>query len=757
MQHVTIPHRVLFRIADGLIRWRVSLLLLAVGATLLAIPVAERLQTDESVESFFSNDDPLLVAYRDSKAWFGGDEFVMVAYEDSDPTSQEHLTSLREFVEQLNAVPGVRAESTQSLESLLRPKFSNSFVMRVVARAFTKKNQDEILAFGEHIVISHDRKSTNIVLRLMPEGTASTPRSETFREVRRLAAEHNPPAAVAGEPIQVHDMFRYVDEDNRVLSWASSGLLMLLILLLFRALRWVVLPLLVVHVTLIWTKAILVLMGIESSMVSSMLTSLMTIIGLATVMHVTVLYRERRKSRDRFDAFRETLIVLGPPTFWTCLTTAIGFGALMSSQISPVRNFAWMMVVGTMLILVAVAVILPGGVLIGMLWTDPRHTPAEHRLLACLDRVSHGLDRRPKLWLAVMLVLMAATGLGLPRLQVETDFSKNFRRSTPIVQSLEFFEQRFGGAGTWEVNFPMPGELNDESLDSIRKLSADLRAIRLADGTQLTKVVSLSDGVDFAPGNGARQQMERLAMIQPEFIPSLYEAQTGHMRIMLRAQEQQPAEVKLRLIDEATQVARRHFPEARATGLYVLLANLVSSVLQDQLVSFVLATIGVFVCMTIAFRSLWIGLISLVPNLFPLLLVIGGMGWTGLPINLGTAMIASISMGLTVDSSIHYLSGYLRARERGASHSEAVRLTHGGVGKTLIFAYLVLVLGFLVLTLSNFIPLVYFGALVSLSMIGGLIGDLVLLPLLLKYVPPRTSTAERPVGMRLPAAAPLPA
>jgi predicted RND superfamily exporter protein len=515
-----------------------------------------------------------------------------------------------------------------------------------------------------------------------------------------------------------------------------------MILLLFRAIRWVVLPLVVVHVTLIWTKAVLVLTGIESSMVSTMLTSLLTIIGLATVMHVTVLYRERRKTRDRFDAFRETLIVLGPPTFWTCVTTAIGFGALLSSQISPVRSFALMMAVGTMFVLVTSIVILPGGALLGRFGADPRHTPAEQKLLSGLSRISHTIDRRPRLWLAAMLCLMAATGAGLFRLRVETDFSRNFRESTPIVQSLQFFEHHLGGAGTWEVNFPAPEELNDDSLEPVRGLTAALREIELADGTQLTKVISITDGIDFAPGGNVDQKLDRLALIQPEFAGSLYNPETGMMRIMLRSREQQPAEVKLQLIDEVTRVSREYYPRARATGLYVLLANLVSSLLEDQLVSFGLAALGVFLCMSIAFRSLRVGLISMLPNVFPLLLVIGGMGWTGLPINLGTAMIASVSMGLTVDSSIHYISGYLRARDAGASHREAVRSTHGSVGRTLVFAYLVLVFGFLVLTLSNFIPLVYFGALVSLSMVGGLLGDLVLLPLLLKYVPVRGAINE---------------
>jgi predicted RND superfamily exporter protein len=127
----------------------------------------------------------------------------------------------------------------------------------------------------------------------------------------------------------------------------------------------------------------------------------------------------------------------------------------------------------------------------------------------------------------------------------------------------------------------------------------------------------------------------------------------------------------------------------------------------------------------------------------PILLVVGGMGWFGIPINLGTAMIASVSMGLTIDSSIHYLVDYRRARELGMDHAEATRDTHAGVGRSLVFSNVALMIGFSVLCLSNFIPLIYFGILVSFAMLGGLLGNLVLLPLLLKWVPLRY---KQPVG-----------
>ena len=207
------------------------------------------------------------------------------------------------------------------------------------------------------------------------------------------------------------------------------------------------------------------------------------------------------------------------------------------------------------------------------------------------------------------------------------------------------------------------------------------------------------------------------------------------MRLFLRAHEQRPAEIKLELIAEVERAAREVFPESQTTGIYVLIANLITSLLDDQVTSFIWAAIGIGFAMAIAFRNIWIGLVGLVPNAFPILVVIGGMGWLNVPLNIGTAMIACVSMGLTVDSSIHYIAGYRRARQAGSSHLEAVRDAHAGVGRALVFANIALIAGFSVLTLSHFIPLIYFGVLVSVAMLGGLIGNLVLLPILLRWVP----------------------
>ena len=720
------------------VRQRYVLLAMAAIATIISYRPAQTLKLDESIESFFAPTDPLLQSYLESKSRFGGDEFVLVAYspvprDGTDGpvnlTSSSVLDETAAFAEELSKVPGVKASSTLHLKKPFRPKNVPVIFMRMPTI------YNGVLSQVRGILLSEDKETLAIVLRLLPSEKAPVPRRETIRKIRELAAQHQPRTYVAGEPVQVQDMFLYVEQDSVLLGITSSVLMVLVIVFMFRSLRWMILPLLVVHPTLLWTMGSLASTGLRLSMVSSMLTSLTTIIGVATVMHIAVEYREARLLRPRLDAFREVFEKLAIPVFWTIVTTAIGFGSLLTSSITPVRSFGLMMLVATMLVLVACIAFLPAGVLIGKQETILHHGDSERRLTRWLEQLFDFVTSKRWTTIVVLTVISIFSAWGMRYVTIETDFSKNFRDNSPIVQSLNFFESKFGGVGTWEVNFAAPKELNEEFLDRVRKLVADLEGMRKtpgdAVGAELTKIVSLPSTLDVIPRVSAptlELRREILRDKQPEFELSLYNPEQGRMRVMLRARERQNAEVKLELIRRVQEVARQTFPEAEVTGLYVLLANLISSLLRDQLTSFGLSLVLIVFCMWIPFRRLSWAIIAMFPNVLPTLWLIGGMGWLGLPINIGTAMIASVSLGLTIDSSIHYLAGYQRAIGEGKPHLQALRESSTHIGRALVMSNVALVLGFSVLCLSNFLPLVYFGILVSFAMLSGLIGNLALLP-----------------------------
>jgi predicted RND superfamily exporter protein len=375
------------------------------------------------------------------------------------------------------------------------------------------------------------------------------------------------------------------------------------------------------------------------------------------------------------------------------------------------------------------------------------------------------LERR-RLFL-VLLVVAATIGVwGSLRMHVETDFTKNFRRSSALVQGYRVVESELGGAGVWDVMLPAPGQLTDEYIASVQELEERLRGLRTAatgDGLRLTKVLSIADADAAArthPILGSlplEARLEGMRRAMPVFtqallMPPQTDQHTRWLRIMLRSREQSTAVDKGRLVDLVSQEVkaatnapawRAHFeeppPPAEVTGYYVLLGRLVGSILSDQWKCFLLATLGILIVMTIATRSLTLALAALVPNALPVFLVLGAMGWLGMSVNMGAAMIAAVSMGLSIDSSIHYLLHIRRQTLAGRPAVKAMRSAQENVGLALVLATAALMAGFLSLCLSQFVPTIVFGVLVSLTMLGGLIGNLMVLPLL---IAPRSASGS---------------
>ncbi len=743
---------------EGLVKYRNWLLLAATVTLVVSIPIAKRLTFDQTIESFFAADNPDIQLLMQSRQDFGGDEFVIVAWRedgliqvnpenDVPELSQTSARRIAALAEKLSVLPGVDKDRTRDLERILRKS------------PYNKNTRQRMLTLFEGVLIGPDQNSTAVVLQLLSAGNSPVSRAETIAAIRETTAATIPGAAVAGEAVQIQDMFNLVERDGNILYIASLAVLSIMLLVMFKNVRWVLASVGIVIASVACTRALLVIWGAQLSMVSSMLNSLVTVISVGTTTHIIVYYREQRARFDQHEATVRVLRDLWHPVMWTVITIAVGFAALLVSNITPVRSFAIMMTIGTLMVIVVSLAVLPAAFASGHV-PIPGRVRMEEPLDRLLDKMAHAIDRHPIQTTVWCLLLTAVTAPGLFIMQVETDFSKNFRESSPIVQSLKFVESNLGPAGSWDVSFDVPDPITNDFLDSTRELTDRLQELS-AEGIKLN-VLSMNDGIDIPPriGNPVKR-LNTFTNKQADLVAGFYNPQRHRMRIVLHSPEQQATHLKLAQIQRVRDVVANHFDKrhaieterahaelmangsdtpsgvaapskesASATGLFVLMAHIIDSLLQDQIRSFAVASIGTVICMWIAFRSLRIGLISLVPNVFPIGIVTGTLGLLNVPVNIGTAMIASVAMGFT--ASVHYVAVFQKSLPE-VGVTRALQIAQSGVGVAVVLAHVALVAGFMVLTVSEFIPLVYFGALLSLSMIGGLVSDLVMLPLLLRW------------------------
>ncbi|HEX4130507.1 MAG TPA: MMPL family transporter [Pirellulales bacterium] len=734
------------RLVDLLLAWRLPLLIVGLLVTVVAVPASRHLEFNRSIEAMFAPDDPLLDPYRRLKRIFGGDEIALAAYVDPQLLEPPGLDRLEHLTNELAAVPGVITAFSLTSSPVLGKGILDSPL------------REKFLRLCEGYTLGPDHQTAGVACLLTPLGSGPVPRRETIDQLRAIIHAHDPTGVLTGEPVLVLDGFRHLETDGRRLGITSTALLMLVIVVCFRSVRWVVVPTVVMLATLVWTQALLATTGFRLSMVSSMLWALVTVICVGTVTHVIVGYGDaRRAGLGSLAALRAAAVALAMPIFWSCATDAAGFGSLMLARVGPVHDFGAMMALASLMALVAMAMLIPGLALVGARDDWPAAPARDTTMNRGLAAVARLIEQRPRRLALVLGIAVAAALAGIPRLRVETDFTKNFRSGSPLVEAYAFVESRLGGAGLLDVIFPVPEPLDAEMIDRVARLQQRLQSevtVRDAQGEQvpgLTKTLSLADvldlgsgiplsGVPLAAQIALLKQTMPLARALHGRDPSLGER--PYLRIMLRARERQPAEEKESLIAQVRAISREAFPEAEVTGFFVLLTRMIDSVSRDQWLTFAAATAGIFLMLLAAFRNWGVALVALVPNALPILVVTGAMGWLGLKVNMGAAMIASVSMGLSVDSSVHYLTDFLRRRAGGATVDEAIAQAHQQVGRAMVFSTLALVVGFSAMCQSEFVPTIYFGALVSLAMFGGLLGNLVLLPLLLKLIDHRGTETQ---------------
>ena len=528
----------------------------------------------------------------------------------------------------------------------------------------------------------------------------------------------------------------------------------------------------------------LAVIGLKLTMVSTMLSAMVTVVAIATVVHVIVEFRrQREEGLPPAAALERAMSILFWPVVGSIATDVIGFGSLIASRVGPVHDFGIMTSVGAVMVLVAAALVVPFLALYGRFDADPKRAWGEGVLELGLDGLVQRIVRHPGPILLGSTLLVTVAVMGMRWLEVETDFTRNFRQSSPVVASYDMIESRLGGAGVWDVLLPAGAAIDGEVLGAMARLGNRLRTevtIPNPEGRPvpaLTKVMSLADVMAaVSPISLERLQSTRLGnwlvngaldMIQKQ-VPQLSRTFIGRdpedgstwLRMMLRAHERQPAPQKRAIITQVNRIVSDEFPArgdrpaGEVTGFFVLLSQLVDRMLSDQWLTFFLAAAGIFLLLAASFRSLLLATVALVPNALPIFVVLGLLGWVGDRINMGTAMIAAVSMGLSVDSSIHYLAAFRRRLAAGQTIPAALETAHQTAGRAMIFSTLALVVGFLALTTSGFIPTVSFGALSCLTLTGGLFGNLVVLPVLLSLLAPWLETgcraAENPLHSSLP-------
>lgn len=713
---------------------------------------------------------------------YGRDDNVIIVLVDGGRMDQlQGLSYLRQLSEALQQVKGVMrvdglpnarlfAEEDGALSAL--PVLPAGPIADEALARVRKTARDPLLG---GVLVSHDLQAAALFAVLDPKLFDLQDLQPVVEGIEVVVAKHPPPQALkvhlTGIPFVRVDAVRDLIQDQSRFLPLTALIYGLLLLFMFRWLWGVLLPIAAVGLSILWAVAGIVLLGMHINIINNVLPTLLFVIGISDSIHLIARYREEiSQGRDGQEAVSIAFKHLVLACFLTSVTTAVGMGSLIVSQNPLLRDFGFVAALGVMLAYVSTLSVIPAALsLVRPPKVIIKAPGAGDRVDQMLAAVALYIVKRPRRFLLGSLFLTALFGLLSTGLKVDSYLMAVYPDDHPNARTNALVEKFFGGA------IPMDVELISKKGQDLRR-DADLlqrvaklqgylekqpgvgRTVSLVD--LLAAIYrSISEDTDNAPGaqpaedTGPAEDSGRALPLSAATVAQLMlvaelggdevEAQFAsfvvpggkRMRIRGRIADFGARKVNATVTRIKAEIDKifygRDDIELRITGDGVVGSSSIDRFIGDLSSSVFTAGLLIFITIGILFGSLRMGLISILPSTTPLLATLAMMSVAGIYLDITSIVVFAMALGLAVDHSIHILARYREERTLGAGAKAAVVRAYRGSGRAVFFAAGLLLIGFLVLLTSSFLPTRRTGFLSSVCVIGAVIGVLVMLPSIL--------------------------
>ncbi len=592
----------------------------------------------------------------------------------------------------------------------------------------------------------YDLKDLEPVVDAIERGLASVPPPEGVE------------ARIAGIPFVRVDAVRDLISDQTHFLPLTALVYLIILFFIFRWLWGVVLPVLAVGVSILWSMAMIVVLGETINIVNNVLPTLLLVIGISDSIHLLSRYREELSlGRDHEEALGIMFRRLAMACLLTSVTTAVGIASLVVSQTPVLRNFGILGAIGVMLAYVSTLSVIPTVLsFVRPPKVEIKKPGAGDRVDRMLAAAAHYIVNRPRRVIAGALGVTLLCGLGATQLKVDSDLMAVYPADHPNTRTNELVEQAFGGVLPMDIVFISQDDQDlRRDADLMRRMAELQHYVEEQPGVGRT--VSLVDLLAAMYRAVAVQKLDRdnpralplsdatvaqlllVSEISSEGVSSQFDrfvAEDGRrVRFMGRVSDLGASNINAMVARIQAEIDKIFYGRddlvIRLTGDGVVGSASIDRFVSDLAASVFTAGLIILATIGLLFRSLRIGIISILPSATPLLATLAMMAAAGIYLDVTSIIVFSMALGLAVDHSIHILARYREERLGGAGCKAAVVKAYRGSGRAVIFAAFLLLVGFMVLLASNFLPTQRTGFLSAVCVLGALIGVLVLLPAML--------------------------
>jgi hydrophobe/amphiphile efflux-3 (HAE3) family protein len=741
-------------LSDWIVLYRWPIIILFILATLGVGIQIRNVEIDTDMKDQLPKNMPSRLDTDKIDDLFGGTEMLMVLIETDDVLHAETLKRVRKIAKKVNRIQGVdKVMSLFDLKSI-RGESGALIVDPAVDRIPETREEREALrselisndiVYGS--VVSRDFKLTAVIALLRDD----VPDEEVVSQINAVV-EQTPGAEktiVGGLPVSRVEMGLNIKKDLRRLMPAAIIIMLIFLYACFRRIRGVVLPFLVVIMSILFAMGFIALLGWKIHIITIILPIFLVAVANDYGIHMIAKYQEMNipeNKLSRKEIAKKMFYSLSKPVLLTGLTTIAGMLCLGSHILVPAKQLGVLAAIGIIFALTASLFFIPS--IISML---PRsrpvflHTEGAKNKKVILEELLVIFGKlvvtHPIKILIGFALLALISSMGIFNIIVDTNPASYYKKDHPVVVATDMIDKYLGGSQN--ISIVYEGDIKDpvllhkidhmeKTLDSMEEIGMTVSVARVV--RQMSRALNDPDDIQYDripdDRNAIAQYFELYSMSgDPADFEKMVDFPYKHALVTARVNKTSTA-VLTHVVRRIQQIVKNDPDVLLVGGFGVVLSDLAHAVVKGQIISLFLATGLVAVMLMLLFRSVFAGLISAIPLALSMLILFGLMGVFHIELNIATALLSSIMIGVGIDYTIHFLWRYREERRNEQEYTDAIRVTLRTTGRGIIFNAFSVIVGFSVLLLSAFLPVRFFGFLVVVSIFACLIGALVLIPAL---------------------------
>ena len=709
---------------------------------------ASFLKINSDIISSLPDDDPAASLFKNIGNDFGGNEMGMIVLESDNVFKNDLLKHVKQITDSLKITHGV--STVTSLTNILDIKSTEEGIEigKLVDDYNLPESQSQLDSLKSYVfskemykgaIVSEDGTATVIMFTLLPDAD----KQAVAKEIKEKTEALNLPEIIyfGGLPFMVNDVSDLIISDIVWLLPIVFIVIALILYISFKSLRGVIMPLLTAGIAVIWTVGIMVTAGHELTIILNIVPIILLAVGSAYTIHVINSFNVS-KTTDINQTIIKALGYVIIPVVLAAVTTAIGFVSfVLGAYLTMIRDFGIFTAIGVMVSLILAIFFVPALTSV-FSKNDNKKTAdlTEKKTIlshVILQPLSNLLFKHPKYIFSIWGILMVISIVGMFLIKTSTNMADYFKKDNPTRISEDLMQKKFGGSFPVFVVFDgdvqspevlktmikteqfMKQDPNISITQSVADLIEQMNDAMLEgkkipdDRTKIEQLWFLLDGQDIMP-QLVSEDLDR-GIIQSKFASvenKEIEAFTKKMQQFIEENSNENCKIEL-------------------TGMPSVYVRLNDSLIKSQFSSLLIALVLVVLIVGMIFRSISKGIYATIPIIATILVLFGFMGFTGIPLDIATVLVGSIALGIGIDYSIHFISGFNSHLKENGDAEKAIEKTLLSSGKAIIINVTSVAAGFLVLLFSQLVPLQNFGLLVAISMFGSGLGSLTLLPVIL--------------------------